>query len=153
MLQSYTFGNSFGAMSSDSIIEHDGIITSLSGGKLYVEILSQSACSGCHAKSLCSASDMKKKLIEVTPLVGIDYRVGQRVTIVGRERMGLWATALAYGFSLVLMVVVLCLSKACGLSDPAAGALSLLSLIPYYFALYLMRDRLHKTFNFKTKIN
>lgn len=140
-------------MSSDSYIEHDGIITSLSEGKLYVEIVSQSACSGCHAKSLCSASDAKKKLIEVTPTAGIDYRVGQCVTIVGRERMGLWATALAYGFSLLLLVAVLCCSKACGMSDAAAGGLSLLSMIPYYFALYLMRDRLHKTFNFKTKIN
>jgi len=50
-------------MASGTII-HPGIIERISGEKVFVRILSQSACSACHAKGACSVADAEEKIIE-----------------------------------------------------------------------------------------
>ena len=39
-------------------IEHTGIITRIDNNNVQVQIIQVSACSTCHAKSACTASDM-----------------------------------------------------------------------------------------------
>ena len=50
-------------------INHNGIIEKIDGGTVYVRIIQQSACSGCHAKSMCTASESKEKIIEVPDII------------------------------------------------------------------------------------
>ena len=50
-------------------INHNGIIEKIDGGTVYVRIIQQSACSGCHAKSMCTASESKEKIIEVPVII------------------------------------------------------------------------------------
>jgi hypothetical protein len=47
------------------IIEHSGIIENINGSNIRVQIIQESACSGCHAKGACSAADLKDKYIDV----------------------------------------------------------------------------------------
>ena len=47
------------------IIEHQGVIASIEEGHVRVNIVQLAACSGCKARSLCTSSESKEKIIDV----------------------------------------------------------------------------------------
>jgi sigma-E factor negative regulatory protein RseC len=132
-------------------IEHKGTVVSIDGRRAVVEITSESACSGCHARSLCSASDSKRKVIDVRLGDGETLSVGEEVMVVGFRSYGIWAVILAYLIPVILIVVTLIVSNKYDFEDGVAGLLSLGILIPYYLLLYMMRRVLYNKFIFKTK--
>lgn len=79
------------------------------------------------------------------------YRVGQEVTIVGSIGLGLRATLWAYVVPLVVLMVVLVAVSWWTEDEGLAALVALASLIPYYIGLYLLRDRLQRTFTFRIK--
>jgi len=69
-------------------INHTGFVEKIDGDTVFVRITQQSACSGCHAQSMCSASEKKDKIIEVPDRSG-RFRVNEEVIICGQNSMGL----------------------------------------------------------------
>lgn len=116
--------------------------------KLIVNIISQSACSTCHAKGACTVSDFQDKEIEISEFSG-DYSVGQEVTIIFKESKGF--AALLWGYILPFFLVLITLIVATQLTENEleSGLLSLAILIPYYIALYFFRHHLKKIFKFE----
>jgi sigma-E factor negative regulatory protein RseC len=134
----------------NNTIEHSGTVKALRNGVAEVLIVQNSACSGCHAKSACTAADMAEKIIEV-PCDTSALSVGQRVTLVGSTSMG-WR-AVGYAFVLpflLLMAVLIALFETTG-SEVEAGLAALAVLVPYYLVLYLLRNRMKGNFVFRIK--
>jgi sigma-E factor negative regulatory protein RseC len=129
------------------MIDHDGIIEHIDGGVAHVKIDSQSACSACHAKGVCGASDQEEKFLDV-PLHGISYEVGEVVRVLVEKRLGFKAVAYGYFYPFLLLMAVLILALVVGLGEMIAGLLALLSLIPYYLGLYLARKWIESSFTF-----
>ena len=50
---------------TDAEIRHAGRVVGVSGSQIKVQILTQTACSGCQAKAVCGASDGKTRIIPV----------------------------------------------------------------------------------------
>ncbi len=130
-------------------IKHTGIIKSIDKDKINVTILSQSACSDCHAKSMCAIADMKEKVIEISRRSSDNYNIGNHVTVVMERTMG--AKAVFYGYFFPFLVVLISLIVLISLTgnEGLAGLISLVLLIPYYFMIYLFRDKIKKKFEFK----
>ncbi len=137
-------------MKQESSISHKGVVESITANIVNVKIISESACSACHAKGACSASDMQEKIIEAVPGKK-SVKIGDWVTIISKESMGFKALFLGYvlPFLLVLFTLIIC-TKA-SLKESTAGILSLSILIPYYTVLYLSRDVIKKSFIFEIK--
>lgn len=135
----------------EGIIEHKGRVVSIEGDRVQVEITSVSACAGCHARSLCSASDEKRKMIEARMTSGEVIKVGDEISVVGKRSYGITAVVLAYVLPVVLLVGVLVVSDMYEIEEGIGGLLSLGILIPYYLLLYMMRRVLYNKFIFKTK--
>lgn len=127
---------------------HEGIIQEVSANKLTVSIISASACSSCHAKGACLASDMKEKEIEIYHFSG-NYYPGQPVNVVGRLSQGYKATVYGYLIPFILVFATLLIATSFTKSEAISGLLSLLILIPYYLILYLTRDKFKKSFDFE----
>lgn len=127
---------------------HAGIIQEVSANKLTVIIVNASACSSCHAKGACLASDMKEKEIEIYRYSG-DYHPGQHVNIVGRAAQGYKAAFYGYVLPFILVFVTLLVTISITHNDGLAGLLSLGILLPYYAALYFFRDKLKQSFQFE----
>ena len=53
------------------MIEHEGIIEKVKGNNITVRILQKSACSDCHARAACMASDSKEKLVDIRDYTGM----------------------------------------------------------------------------------
>jgi sigma-E factor negative regulatory protein RseC len=131
-------------------ITHTGIIKKLSEKTIIVGIINESACASCHAKGACSAADMKDKEVEIHSFGGA-YTVGQHVTVVGKTVQGFKALLLGYLLPFILVLSILIIATASETGESTSGLLSLGSLIPYYFILYLFRNRLKKSFEFEIK--
>ena len=130
-------------------IIHPGIIESINKDKLLVKILSQSACSSCHAKGACSVSEVEEKIIEVEGSGSSLWKPGQQVMVKMEQSLGLQAVFLGYLLPLMVLIVSVILFLFILDNEGLAALLSILMLVPYYLALYLFRNRLRKKFRFR----
>lgn len=117
-----------------------------------VNIVNQSACSGCHAKSACTVADYQDKEIEVTEYSG-NYNIGQEVTIIFKQAKGYTALIWGYVFPFFLVLGTLVVTLELTGNELKAGLLSLIILIPYYIILYFFRHLLKRVLKFEVEEN
>jgi sigma-E factor negative regulatory protein RseC len=130
------------------MIEHEGIIEKISGNKITVRISKQSACSTCHAKGACMAADSKEKRVDITDYSG-RFTENERVIVEGKESIGYKAVFWAFGLPLVILIVMLVLTTTVWhFSETEAAISSMIALTPYYFMLYLLRNKMANSFKF-----
>jgi positive regulator of sigma E activity len=132
---------------SEFEIAHPGIVQKVDKDHIDVMVLSQSACSSCHSKSMCSLSEMKEKIIQV-PKLNEMFEPGERVEVVMAESLGLFAVLLSYVVPVAVFIALIIIVVNFTQSEPLAGLISLLFLVAYYFVLYLFRKKLKKKFSF-----
>lgn len=128
-------------------IEHTGIITALKGQLIEVSIIQKSACSDCHAKSSCSASETSEKTVEAYS-DGMDYAVGEMVNVTGKTSMGFLAVLLAFVIPFMLILISLFVTRSITENEAISGTISLSVLIPYYIILSLFNKKLKNKFQF-----
>ena len=128
-------------------IEHAGVIESVSDKMATVKIEQTSACAGCHAKSACGASDRAEKKIDAY-LTDSTLRVGDRVVVYGAKSLGLKSVLWAFVLPFTLILITIMIMVECGVSETLSGVIGLCALLPYYFVLWLLRDRMKSTFQF-----
>lgn len=134
-------------------ILHSGVIERIEFPFVFVRIIQQSACSDCHAKSVCSVSESKIKIIKIEDHSG-NFRVNEDVHICGTYTKGLQAVLLAFIIPLLLIVISLFAGNIIIKNETWGGIISLIILFPYYGILYLARNKLKKKFTFSlSKIN
>lgn len=132
------------------IIEHSGIIENINGSNIRVQIIQESACSGCHAKGACSAADLKDKYIDVeTDQTG--YRVGDTVTLLGQSSMGLFAVLLAFVLPFLLILLTLLFLKNKIDNELISGTIALGILIPYFIILSFFNNQLKSKLKFSIR--
>ena len=116
-----------------------------------VEIVSESACSACHAKGLCSLGDATVKQVELPTRGWDNYREGDEVQVVLRASMGHTAVWLAYVVPLAVMVAALLATLAAGGSELLAGGIAIGAIALYYTTLWLLRSRLKNEYVFNIR--
>ncbi len=135
------------------MIEHQGVIKDITDHKVSVLILQQSACSSCHAKGACTAADSKEKMVNIDDYTG-KYKVNDLVTVVGQKSMGYKAVLWAFVVPIIILVSILVISISLwNFGEIESALISILSLVPYYALLYLLRDRMANSFKFTIKNN
>ena len=134
-------------MPAANTIQHKGFIDSITDQGVRVKFISESACSACHAKGVCSAADMKDKEIVVAN-ADKSLRVGDNVNILMSASQGSKAVLIGYVYPFFLFLFSLLLFNASGTRELPAGLLSLSMLIPYYLGVYFFRNRINRNFNF-----
>ncbi len=133
------------------MIEHQGIVTHVSGNKISVKILQQSACSSCHAKSACMAADSKEKIVDIVDYSG-QYKMNDLVVIEGKKSVGYRAVWWAFVVPLIILVFTLFFAVSVwGWGETQAAVASVLALVPYYLVLYFFREKMADSFKFTIK--
>lgn len=137
----------------DDVIKHTGIISEINKDLIKVSIIAQSACSACHAKGVCSVSDMQEKFIDVKNNGNFDQKVGDFVTVSMKQKLGLKAVLFGYFIPFVLLMITLIIALGYFENEGIAGLTALGILAPYYLFLYLLKDRLRESFEFQIEKN
>lgn len=129
-------------------IKHRGVIVKVDGSHIVVRIVQTSACSACSAKGLCNASESKEKQIDVYE-VNPSYQIGEEVVLSGSTSMGMRAVFWAFGIPIFLLLVALFVTMRVTEGNALLSSMvALLAIVPYYLVLYLMKDKMTKTFSF-----
>ena len=130
-----------------NLISHLGTIKSFDKKNLIVEIISQSACAACHAKSACTSADQTVKEIEIQQEEG-GFMIGEEVLVLTTYTQGYMAIFYAYLLPLSLLVTSL-ITLLYFIKNEAIAALgAILILPPYYLLVYLFRKKLKNSFIF-----
>ena len=136
-------------MSVTETITHPGIVEKVEGESVFVKILSQSACSSCHAKGMCSVAEVEEKTVEVNYMSGGNYKAGDHVTVRMERSLGKKAVFLGYLLPFILLITTLILMINLTSNEGLSALASLLVLGPYYLLLYLFKEKLSKQFRFR----
>lgn len=132
-------------------ISHKGRIVSIDSYVTRVEILQTSACSECHAKSLCGFSEQASKIVPV-PTDGFAMRnVGDEVELCMKRSMGMKAVWVAYVIPLIILMVTVVSASAAGAGELVTGLSGIAAVALYYVAILFFRDRLRNEFVFYIK--
>ena len=126
-------------------VSHEGTVINVTDGKVAVKIEVKSACSACHARSMCSVSELSEKVIEALPAESLS--VGDSVVVEMEEKFGLKAVFYVFFIPFVLMASTLFVS-ANFVSEALAALFSLLVLAPYALILMLLKPYFAKRFVF-----
>lgn len=137
-------------MSAQNLIDHEGIIDHIDADVAHVKIDSQSACAACNAKGVCGAADQEEKFLDI-PLHGAKYNEGESVRVQVARHLGFRAVAIGYLFPFLILMGVLISLTILEVDELKAGLYALLSIIPYYLVLYLLRRRIASTFTFSIR--
>lgn len=128
-------------------IEHEGIISSTSGSKAIVRIVQQAACAGCHARSMCQASELKVKEVEAE--MAEPMTAGQEVIVILEQHLGWKAVFYAFILPLTLMMTLLFVGQHYWPSPSwLSGTIALVALAPYYLVLHQFEGRLRRQYHF-----
>ncbi len=140
-------------MSSNTCVEQKGIIEEIKDGVAKVNITSFSACSSCQSQSACQMGEIAEKVIDVS-VDSTNFHKGEQVKVIMKKSLGMKATLLAYIIPFIILMASLIVLTSIGLSEGVSGIISILLLAPYYIVLYLLKNKLQKTFQFTlNKVN
>lgn len=129
-------------------IEHTGIVTHIDSKIVQVSIIQKAACSDCHAKGSCTASETDEKIIDVANN-GDHFSVGEKVVLTGQSSMGFLAVLLAFIIPFILILISLLVLRLFTDNEAISGSVSLSLLIPYYIILSQFNNKLKTKFQFQ----
>lgn len=138
-------------MKQTGYIEHQGVVTEVTGHKLLVNLINTSSCSSCHVKGFCNVSDVDNKTVEIIQTSNEHVKKGDKVIVNYEKSLGPLALFLGYLVPFLLVIGVLVITLAITSNEAFSGILSLLILIPYYVLLYFFRNELKAKFTFTIK--
>ena len=138
-------------------ITHSGIIQRIADGCIQVQIVQTSACSACKVASLCGSAsrgsaandaESKIKVVDVFTADTAGYQEGQEVTVWTSKDVANRALLLGFGAPFLLLICVLMISLKLFSDEGIAALVALGSLVPYYIALWCMKDRIQRQLTF-----
>lgn len=131
-------------------IKHSGEVIRVEGNKVYVRMIVDSACSGCHARAVCGVDESKDKVVEVVTMSANEYSVGDNVDVALRQKsMGAISVLLAYVVPFFILTLLLVGVLAMGGSEHVAAFLALAGVALYYVGLWTLRDKVKNKIEFK----
>lgn len=130
------------------VIGHEGVVSAVLENGYKVTITSRSACSACHARGLCSASEMVDKVIEVKDSGPLRYKTGDKVNVNIKESAGMKAVWIVYAVPAIILVTFLLYLQRLTLSELVVGLSVLGAIAIYFIVLYLLRGRIGRSFHF-----
>ncbi len=125
---------------------HSAIITSIKGNTAQLRIRCNSACQNCMAKRLCAINEYQDRNISAILPETEQFKIGEEVNVSLDSGQGLKAVLLAYVLPLFLLLVAILAAKWKGYDDFISGISGIIILIPYYFCLSLVLERLKTNF-------
>lgn len=132
-------------------ISHKGRVKECRDGKVFVEIVSESACAACHAAGLCTMAESSKKIIEVPIRSWESYSQDQEVEVCLARKSGLKAVLFSYVIPVVVLLILILSLSNIGMGELAVGLISVAGTALYYLVLYLFRGKMSEGYGFYIK--
>ena len=113
-------------------------------GCIKVQIVQTSACAACKVASHCNVAESKIKIVDVFTTDTASYQVGQEVIVWASKDVANRALLLGFGAPFLLLICVLMIALKLTSDEGLAALVALASLVPYYLALWAMKNRIQQ---------
>ena len=123
------------------IIRHKGIVLSVNGDTVQVQITPSDACSTCAVRSACngqSKAENGSRIIECRTQ-GKELHVGENVEVTLSRKMGWKAVLLAYILPFIVLAGTLTILDLSTANEALAGIIALCATGVYYIILSLFK--------------
>jgi positive regulator of sigma E activity len=127
-----------------SQIEHKGTVALVGRNFVRVDIEVMEACGSCASRKACAMGQGTTREIMVYTDEAQRYSIGEVVTVLAKQTVGLTAVLLCYVVPLFVLVGALAVPVSLGISEGIAALLSLTVTALYYFVLWFFRNRIAK---------
>lgn len=131
-------------MKHPSQIEHKGTVALVGRNFVRVDIEVMEACGSCASRKACAMGQGTTREIMVYTDEAQRYSIGEVVTVLAKQTVGLTAVLLCYVVPLFVLVGALAVPVSLGISEGIAALLSLTVTALYYFVLWFFRNRIAK---------
>ncbi len=138
-------------MHENGTIEHTGKVIQVYPGSVVVAVEAETACAGCHARSICGSGNDRQKEITVVTDNAPYYVPGEEVVVSVSRAMGMKAVTVAYIVPFLVVFTVLLVLLQAGAGELVAGSVSLGLLCLYYLGLYLFRSKISREITFNIR--
>ena len=130
-------------------VKHTGEVIRIQGDVVAVRMTVNSACSACHAKGVCGASEQTDKIVEVETTDASFFEVGERVEVGMMQRdMGSKSVILAYVVPFFVLTLALVGALLLGASEGVAVLAAIAGVTLWYGVLFLLRDKVKNRIKF-----
>ena len=130
-------------------ISHEGIVTKIDNDNVEVKILSKSACASCNIKTACNMSEMQEKIISIPAPKDKKLSIGQDVVISIKLGQANRAVIFAYVIPVIILISMIFILSILKIDEGINALISIGTLVPYYFILYLLKDRIKRKFEYE----
>ena len=130
-------------------VKHTGEVIRIEGDVVAVRMTVNSACSACHAKGVCGASEQTDKIVEVETTDASFFVVGESVEVALMQRdMGSKSVILAYVVPFFVLTLALVGALLLGASEGVAVLAAIAGVTLWYGVLFLLRDKVKNRIKF-----
>jgi len=137
-------------MNEDNICK-EGIVKAIHEDSVDVEIIMSSACSGCHAKSICMPSEQKQEIVAAQSLYGEQFEIGDKVELVLKKASGNKAVIIAYVIPFIILMIGLIGSYLLFKNELISVIASIALVAIYYVILKKISFKFEDDFKFFVK--
>ena len=117
----------------------EGIIREIHEDYLLVEVTLQSACSGCHAKGMCYASQGQNELMKTLIQVPSNsFQIGEKVIVYTAAKLEKRAVLLAYLLPLIILISTLLVAYQITQHELVAALTAIILIAIYYIVIWLL---------------
>lgn len=132
------------AKTNKNVFTHEGFISKIKEDSLVVTLEPNLECDSCHARGACGVVGSGTKKIEVYH-TDESFDIDERVKVSLKKTTGIKAVFWAYIAPFFLMFLTLVITSSF-FKEWIAGLMSLFILLPYYFSLYFLKNKLKESF-------
>jgi sigma-E factor negative regulatory protein RseC len=129
--------------SQNKTVCNEGVVKFIDGEFITVEISVHSACSSCHAKSICLPSENKNQLVKAKNINNETFQIGELVSIYMKESLGKKAVIIGYVIPFIVLFATLFISNYF-LEKELLSALIALGFVGLYYFIIRLLNRKNK---------
>lgn len=136
-------------------IEHSATVTETFPKRNAIEVRISDAdgCGSCPAAALCRVSGEKGSLLEIPTRSAGSYCPGEKVTVIGTERMHRRAIMLATVIPCIVLVAVMVIVFLLTFDQMLAALCGLGTMTAFFVILYFLRNKIAHEFSFTVRKN
>lgn len=120
---------------------NEGTVKEVLDNALRIESVRHSACSGCHAKSICIAGNQKDEILTLSVEAPSRFQIGEKVNIYMEQSVGIKAILLAYFFPFLILFITLFIIVKLTNNELIAFFSAISSTAIYYAILWLLNKK------------
>ena len=134
-------------MDSNKEVTHTGLVKSVQKSGITISMIVNSGCASCQIKGSCNMSEQTEKELDIE-CDPSNYKIGEMVLVRLKTNQGFHALFLGYLLPLIVLVITVIIANATTQNEGLAGIIGLASLVPYYFILFLFKNKIKNKFTY-----